>query len=136
MRAGIGFLSVILVLAFVVGGLAQAPPMGPEGAADNAFPTTSSGGVFALGGKPNGPDSAPVVGAAGELIGFSGISSSGSHTITLVHTGKMQMAVYHIDGTGKIRLVSSRPLDADFSVMLNATKPLPGEIRLLGGEIK
>ena len=130
MRAGIGFSSVALVLAFVVGGLAQNPPP-TQGISQGE---TAPG--FVLGGQASGPESAPVVGAAGELIGFSGISGSGSHTITLVHAGKMQMAVYHIDGTGKIRLVSSRPLDADFSVMLNATKPLPGEIRLLGAEIK
>ncbi|MEL6110818.1 MAG: hypothetical protein AAFU85_32840, partial [Planctomycetota bacterium] len=130
------FSSVVLVLAFVVGGLAQNPPVGQYSQGDDRVDSTGPASAFALGGTATGPESAPVVGAAGELIGFSGISGSGSHTITLVHAGKMQMAVYHIDGTGKIRLVSSRPLDADFSVMLNATKPLPGEIRLLGGEIK
>ena len=39
------------------------------------------------------------------------------------------MAVYHVNSAGEIRLVSSRPIDADFSVQLNVTDPLPDEIR-------
>ena len=81
-------------------------------------------------------ESGPQVGSSGELIGFSGFDGSGSQTITLVHTGKMQIAVYHIDRSGQIRLVSSRPIDADFSLSLNVTAPLPGQIRLLGGQVK
>lgn len=86
--------------------------------------------------RSNSPDLGPQVGAAGELIGFNGFDGSGSQTITLVHTGKMQIAVYHIDRSGQIRLVSSRPIDADFSLSLNVTAPLPGQIRLLGGQVK
>ena len=71
-------------------------------------------------------------GAAGELLGFSSTDASGSQTITLVHSGKSWMAVYHIDRAGTIRLVSSRPIDADFSLLLNATSPLPDEIREMG----
>ncbi len=69
------------------------------------------------------------VGAAGDMIGFSHSDGSGSQTITLIDTGKSWMAVYHIDRSGTIRLVSSRPIDADFSLQLNATSPLPEEIR-------
>ena len=69
------------------------------------------------------------VGAAGDMIGFSHADGSGTQTITLVDTGKSWMAVYHIDRSGTIRLVSSRPIDADFSLQLNATSPLPDEIR-------
>ena len=69
------------------------------------------------------------VGASGDMIGFSHSDSSGTQTITLVHTGKAWMAVYHVDRSGKVRLVSSRPIDADFSLQLNATSPLPEEIR-------
>ena len=69
------------------------------------------------------------VGASGDMIGFSHSDTSGSQTITIVHTGKAWMAVYHIDRSGKVRLVSSRPIDADFSLQLNATSPLPDEIR-------
>lgn len=69
------------------------------------------------------------VGASGDMIGFSHSDNSGTQTITLVHTGKAWMAVYHIDRSGKVRLVSSRPIDADFSLQLNATSPLPEEIR-------
>lgn len=71
------------------------------------------------------------VGSAGDMIGFSHSDGSGTQTITVVHTGKSWMAVYHIDRSGTIRLVSSRPIDADFSLQLNATSPLPEEIRQL-----
>lgn len=73
------------------------------------------------------------VGAAGEMIGFSRVDESGTQTITLVHTGKSWMSVYHIDRSGAIRLTSSRPIDADFSLQLNATSPLPAEIRQMTG---
>jgi len=73
------------------------------------------------------------LGAAGQMIGFSNSDGSGSQTITLIDTSKSWMAVYHVGRSGKIRLVSSRPLDADFSLQLNATSPLPEEIRALGG---
>jgi hypothetical protein len=72
------------------------------------------------------------VGAAGDMIGFSHSDGSGTQIITVIHTGKSWMAVYHIDKSGTIRLVSSRPIDADFSLQLNATSPLPDEIRQLG----
>ena len=75
----------------------------------------------------------PNVGASGDMIGFSHSDDSGTQTITLVHTEKSWMAVYHIDRSGTLRLVSSRPIDADFSLQLNATSPLPEEIRRIGG---
>ena len=65
----------------------------------------------------------PQTGSAGELIGFSGFNGSGSQTITLVHAGKMQIAVYHIDGSGQLQLISSRPIDADYSITLTPTAP-------------
>ncbi|MEM1069175.1 MAG: hypothetical protein AAGI63_09785 [Planctomycetota bacterium] len=71
------------------------------------------------------------LGAAGGVIGFSGSDGSGTQTITLVDTRKSWMAVYHIGTAGEIRLVSSRPIDADFSLQLNAISPLPEEIRAL-----
>lgn len=74
----------------------------------------------------------PTLAAAGDMIGFSHTDTGGTQTITLVHTEKLWMAVYHIDKSGTVRLVSSRPLDADFSLQLNATSPLPEEIRALG----
>jgi hypothetical protein len=70
--------------------------------------------------------------AAGEVIGFTSSDGQGSQTITLVHTGKSWMAVYHIDRSGTIQLVSSRPIDADFALQLNATSPLPDDIREMG----
>ncbi len=82
-------------------------------------------------GVPEAPDF-PKVGASGDMIGFSHSDSSGTQIITLVHTRKSWMAVYHIDRSGTLRLVSSRPIDADFSLQLNATSPLPEEIRQVG----
>ena len=80
-------------------------------------------------GLPVGKVSPPNVGAAGDIIGFSHSDGAGSQRITLVNTSKSWMAVYHIDRSGKIRLASSRPIDADFTLQLNATAPLPDEIR-------
>ncbi len=81
-----------------------------------------------LGASKNG-GAAPNVGAAGDIIGFSHSDGAGTQRITLVNTSKSWMAVYHIDRSGKIRLASSRPIDADFTLQLNATAPLPEEIR-------
>jgi hypothetical protein len=115
-----------MLLALLVAGtstvsVSQPPP--PRGAAQ-----VSSGLVGAM----TQGDAGPRVGAAGAMIGFSHSDGSGTQTITIVHTEKSWMAVYHIDRSGKIRLVSSRPIDADFSLQLNATSPLPEEIREIG----
>ena len=143
MQWRIGLLGWGLVLALVVGVIADQPTAFPP--AEDSYPGASEAGsspdqvgwAAKLPPKPLGAaEITPQVGAAGELIGFNGFDGSGSQTITLVHTRKMQIAVYHIDRSGQIRLVSSRPIDADFSVSLNVTKPLPGEIRLLGGQVK
>ena len=71
-------------------------------------------------------------GAAGDMIAFANADGAGSQTITLVNTRKSWMAVYHIDRSGKVRLVSSRPIEADFSLQLNVTSPTPEEIRRIG----
>jgi hypothetical protein len=78
------------------------------------------------------PVASSGAGAAGDMIGFSHGDGSGTQTITLVDTRKSWMAVYHVTKSGTIRLVSSRPIDADFSLQLNATSPLPEEIRRIG----
>ncbi|QDT02475.1 hypothetical protein K227x_08520 [Rubripirellula lacrimiformis] len=110
----VAFAACLLVVATTVG-VGQSPP----GESDvQSFLATAGGG--------------PQMGVAGDMIGFSSSDASGTQTITLVHTGKSWMAVYHIDRSGKIRLVSSRPIDADFSLQLNATSPLPEEIRQMG----
>ena len=82
--------------------------------------------------RANAVRSGVNVGAAGDMIGFTHSDGSGSQTITLVDSSKAWMAVYHIDRSGKIRLVSSRPIKADFSLQLNATDPLPEDILRLG----
>jgi hypothetical protein len=102
-------------------GVSQSPP--PQGGSYGA-----SGEVAAIADA----EALARVAAAGDMIGFSHDDGSGTQTITLVHTGKSWMAVYHIDRSGTIRLVSSRPIDADFSLQLNATSPLPEEIREIG----
>ena len=89
-------------------------------------------GVSSEGQVDEQPSSEPTearVGAAGSVIGFSSSQVPGTQTITLVNTEKFWMAVYHVNSAGEIRLVSSRPIDADFSVQLNVTDPLPDEIR-------
>ena len=148
MQLRIGVLGLGLVSAFVVGSVAQQPAYytAPEKMAlenrgsesqNSAAPPSQVSRVSELPSMPpNATESGPQTGSAGQLIGFSGFDGSGSQTITLVHAGKMQIAVYHIDRSGQIRLVSSRPIDADFSLSLNVTAPLPGQIRLLGGQVK
>lgn len=115
----LGALALLIGIASV--GLSQSSPaLGENGIA-------AGGVVTAL-----DPAAVSKVGAAGDMIGFSHSDASGTQTITIVHTGKSWMAVYHIDRSGTIRLVSSRPIDADFSLQLNATSPLPEEIRQFG----
>ncbi len=98
----------------------------PDQPGQSGFPSSPL-----VAGSPAGLSTSlkPQVGAAGDMIGFSHSDGSGSQTITLVNTSKSWMAVYHIDRSGKIRLASSRPIDADFTLQLNATAPLPDEIR-------
>ena len=113
-------------------GVGQAPvPLVPPSERlpiDQAGPTAADGAGFVVTAGAVGPQT----GASGDMIGFSSSDGAGTQTITLVHTGKSWMAVYHIDRSGQIRLVSSRPIDADFSLQLNATSPLPQEIREMG----
>lgn len=92
-----------------------------------------AGSANLLGAFGKTDDSADKVGAAGEVIGFSHSDGSGSQIITLVHTGKSWVAVYHISRVGEIRLMSSRPIDADFSLLLNPTSPTPSEIEAIRG---
>lgn len=73
------------------------------------------------------------VAGSGDLIGFSHVDGSGTQVITLVDTEKAWMAVYHVGSSGEIRLVSSRAIDADFTLQLNATSPTPEDIRRLQG---
>ena len=75
----------------------------------------------------------PSLAAASDMIGFSRELAGGTQAITLINASRRWMAVYHVDHAGQIRLVSSRPLDADFSFQFNATAPLPDEIRRLQG---
>jgi hypothetical protein len=71
---------------------------------------------------------------AGDMIGFSRELGDGVQAITIINSSRRWMAVYHIDTSGQIRLASSRPLDADFTIQFNATAPLPEDIRRLQGK--
>lgn len=73
------------------------------------------------------------VAGSGGLIGFSHVDSEGTQVITIVDAEKRWMAVYHVDSRGTIRLASSREIAADFTLQLNATAPLPDQIRRLQG---
>lgn len=138
-----GFRPASIVLAACLAGVASLgigqPPAGqPAPVSEYAQTATSTDGGslpanFSTGDRASdGANTRPQAGSAGDMIGFSSVDGSGTQTITLIHTGKSWMAVYHIDRSGKIRLVSSRPIDADFSLQLNATSPLPEEIREIG----
>ena len=131
------FAAILAMFASV--GISQPPtdqPNQPQvrgAAAAAAQQDTAAIGASFLAGQTANSGPTTKVGAAGEMIGFTNPDASGTQTITLVHAGKSWMAVYHIDRSGTIRLVSSRPIDADFSLQLNATSPLPKEIRELSG---
>jgi hypothetical protein len=124
------FLGVFVFAGIQAVGVGQHPDPPPAGQNLVGLPPypdpSSKPAEFA---PPVQGDSGSKVGAAGEMIGFSHSDGTGTQTITLVNTSKSWMAVYHIDRSGKIRLASSRPIDADFTLQLNATAPLPSEIR-------
>jgi len=112
------------------------PAMPSEPTRGTGVPGPSQTRSAGVGSRLEGGAGRGLVGAAGDMIGFSQADGSGTQTITLVDTRKSWMAVYHIDRSGTIRLVSSRPIDADFSLQLNATSPLPDEIRGIGSARK
>lgn len=131
---------LVLVLGFVLGALySSGPPSSvkaqgprPLGQINEDFPVLDSpkeGGRVTVIEARKGRD----VAGSGDLIGFSHVDGSGTQVITLVDTQKAWMAVYHIGSEGEIRLVSSRAIDADFTLQLNATSPTPEDIRRLQG---
>ncbi len=128
-RSIVGRVGLTLALVAAIAVIAES--QSPEGGFSADQPIEDAVALSAIASLP-GPDQFPKVGASGDMIGFSHSDSSGTQTITLVHTKKSWMAVYHIDRSGTLRLVSSRPIDADFSLQLNATSPLPEEIRQIG----
>lgn len=127
-KPGRAVLAAVLIVGAATACLSQPPPAPSSAQMSVSGAQVSAGAIGALAH----PDAVPRVGAAGDMIGFSHSDGLGTQTITLVHTRKSWMAVYHIDRSGKIRLVSSRPIDADFSLQLNVTSPLPEEIREIG----
>jgi hypothetical protein len=96
-----------------------------------SVPTSSAGVLSEL---PSSAEALLASGAAGEMIGFAAAGSRGGQLITLVNTSQQWMAVYHVDGTGHIHLLSSRPISQDFAVEYNATVPLPKEMREIANQ--
>ncbi|WP_436716778.1 hypothetical protein U8335_05825 [Roseiconus lacunae] len=117
-------------------GGAVGEPLTAEMAAALLQNDDASGSPGMLPPANTGQRSAPQAAAAGDLVCFFGSDGAGNHTIAVVNAGEMQIAVYHIDRSGMLRLVSSRPIGADFSVTLNATDPLPSQIRHLQSRVK
>lgn len=109
------------------------PPTGGELLPGSTAETTLPAAVAPVPAPAPMFPAGPSLAAAGDMIGFSRELAGGSQAITLINTSRRWMAVYHVDQAGQIRLVSSRPLDADFSFQFNATAPLPEEIRRLQG---
>jgi len=102
----------------------------PAGLPTDALPI-----AFPAAGAQNGPNKGPATLVhAGEMIGFSRDLGDGVQAITIINASRRWMAVYHIDSSGQIRLTSSRPLDADFTIQFNAAAPLPDDIRRLQGK--
>lgn len=112
--------------------VAPSLPLESTGISGAAVPASATGGVALPQPAPMFP-AGPSLAAAGDMIGFSRELAGGTQAITLINASRRWMAVYHVDQAGQIRLVSSRPLDADFSFQFNATAPLPEEIRRLQG---
>lgn len=140
----------LLILGIVLTGIAADPPpsMGvPDGSVTDTAaiapdaadpPTAEEPAVGGRGGTRNRQSRAaapppPQLASAGDMIGFSRELGDGVQAITMIDASRRWMAVYHVDQQGRIRLTSSRPLDADFTIQFNATSPLPEEIRRLRG---
>jgi len=115
-------LLIWLGLGWQLAGTGQAPP-------GRATSPGAAGGAF-----PPAAEALVASGAAGEMIGFAAPASRGGQLITLINTSQPWMAVYHVDGTGQIHLLSSRPISQDFAVEYNATVPLPKEMREIANQ--
>ncbi len=103
------------------------PPAGP--------PQSLAGPTQPIAGAIAPPSSGlPNLLQASDLISFSRDLGDGVQAITIINASRRWMAVYHVDSGGQIRLTSSRPLDEDFTILFNATSPLPQEIRRLQGK--
>lgn len=137
-KIGIG---IVLIIAFwLIWPASVLQGQAPAGPPESAVPwqgSEATGSPAAGNPIPSQPmpmfPAGPSLAAAGDMIGFSREIAGGSQAITLINASRRWMAVYHVDQVGQIRLVSSRPLDADFSFQFNATAPLPEEIRRLQG---
>jgi len=123
--AGLALFGVLFALSpgWQSAGTGQNPAAIPAGDPSRSF----SGGLSAA----HEAGQFPLAGgaAAGDCLGFVRPANDGGQIITLINTAREWMAVYHVDGPGKIHLIGSRPLQQDFAVQFNAVAPLPEEMR-------
>lgn len=101
------------------------PPLGVEsqlGASRYSQPAAP-----AASSQQASPRVTPMAVAEG-MLGFASPDSGGGQVVTLVDARRSWMAVYAVDAKGEIRLLSSRPLQQDFSVQYNVTDPTPADI--------
>lgn len=110
-------------------------PIAPPQSSVPGLPRAALPMAFPAAATQSGPSKGPATLIhAGDMIGFSRELGDGVQAITIINASRRWMAVYHIDTSGQIRLTSSRPLDADFTIQFNATAPLPEDIRRLQGK--
>jgi len=111
------------------------PPVATQQKSVPGLPSSALPMAFPAAAPPASPSKGPAtLIQAGDMIGFSRDLGDGVQAITIINASRRWMAVYHIDISGQIRLTSSRPLDADFTIQFNATAPLPEDIRRLQGK--
>jgi len=115
--------------------LDASPPVATRQNSVPGLPSTALPMAFRAAAPPAGSSKGPAtLIQAGDMIGFSRELGDGVQAITIINASRRWMAVYHVDAVGQIRLTSSRPLDADFTIQFNATAPLPEDIRRLQGK--
>lgn len=76
----------------------------------------------------NSPPAVTPMAVAEGMMGFASPDAAGGQMVTLIDSRHSWMAVYAVDPKGQIRLLSSRPLQQDFSVQYNVMDPTPAEI--------
>lgn len=139
-RVGATLLPLVVGILMGVAWTSGNPPLVTAQPPETTAPFTPLGDQAPFLGGGNGERVTVVearpgrdVAGSGGLIGFSHLDDSGTQVITIVDAEKRWMAVYHVGSQGTIRLVSSREIAADFTLELNATPPLPDQIRRLQG---
>jgi hypothetical protein len=104
----------------------QAPSPGGQQAASE-YPA----GAQPAAGLPTRVPQVTASAAAEGMMAFASPSGVGQ-LVTVIDARRSWMAVYSVDAGGeRIKLLSSRPLDQDFSVQYNIAEPTPADIKRL-----